>query len=298
MQLDIMLFFQSVRSDFLDVLMNTISLFGEILIPLAVITIIYWCIDKKKGFVITLSILTALMTTQIVKSIVRYPRPFQAYPELIQGDRISTATGYSFPSGHSTLSSSFYPALYLAFRTKALLVIAIVLTIMVPVSRLYLGVHWPMDVICGTIIGLSSSILFARIADDITKDDASYRRYSMIYGIAAGIVSLVFTILLTADAVDHTAFSDLASNAAIASGAMIGFALESYFVRFRISGGMGKKVLNVAIGIILMVLVLILLTLIPMPHSVSVFVMMFAAGMWVSFLYPLIATRTGLMDHS
>ena len=277
-----MLFFQSVRSDFLDVLMNTISLFGEILIPLAVITIIYWCIDKKKGFVITLSILTALMTTQIVKSIVRYPRPFQAYPELILGDRISTATGYSFPSGHSTLSSSFYPALYLAFRTKALLVIAIVLTIMVPVSRLYLGVHWPMDVICGTIIGLSSSILFARIADDITKDEASYRRYSMIYGIAAGIVSLVFTILLTAEA----------------SGAMVGFALESSLVRFRISGEMGKKVLNVAIGIILMVLMLILLTLIPMPHSVSVFVMMFAAGMWVSFLYPLIATRTGLMDHS
>ena len=91
MQLDIMLFFQSVRSDFLDVLMNTISLFGEILIPLAVITIIYWCIDKKKGFVITLSILTALMTTQIVKSIVRYPRPFQAYPELIQTEIVHRA---------------------------------------------------------------------------------------------------------------------------------------------------------------------------------------------------------------
>ena len=79
---------------------------------------------------------------------------------------------------------------------------------------------------------------------------------------------------------------------------MVGFALECFVVRFRLSGGVGKKVLNVAIGIILMVLVLILLTLIPMPHSVSVFVMMFVAGMWVSFLYPLIATRTGLMDHS
>lgn len=298
MQLEIMLFFQSIRNSFLDVLMNMFSFFGEIAVPLIIITIVYWCIDKRKGFTITASLLTALITTQAVKAIVRYPRPFQAYPELISGERVATATGYSFPSGHSTLSSSFYSALCLAFRSRAMLAAAVILIIMIPISRLYLGVHWPMDVVCGTIIGLASSLMFARISGDITSSVSSYRKYTMIYGIAASAVSAVCTALLVAGRVDHMAFSDLAGNTAIAGGAMLGFALESSCVRFSNDGRIGRKALSVAVGIIGLAAVIIVIGFIPFPHAASSAVLMFMAGFWVSFLYPLIAVRLRLMAQA
>ena len=144
MQLDILLFFQSIANPFLDVLMNLVSMAGEIIIPLFIILLVYWCIDKKRGYAVTLSMLTALITTQIVTAIVRYPRPVMVYPELIGGGRLETATGYSFPSGHSTGASSFYGSLAVLFRSRILRAIAIILIVMVPVSRMYLGVHWPM----------------------------------------------------------------------------------------------------------------------------------------------------------
>lgn len=292
------LFFQSIRNGFLDVIMNGFSFFGEMAVPLIAIVIIYWCIDKRKGFIITASLMTALLTTQIVKAIVRYPRPFMAYPELVDAGRLSTATGYSFPSGHSTASSSLYSALYACFRSKAMLIIAIILIIMVPVSRLYLGVHWPMDVAAGTVIGLLSTLLFTRISTDILRDEHAYRKYALIYGIAALAASIVFTAVLLLPDADERAFADLAGNAAIAAGAMLGFSCESRYAGFSNSGRMGRKILSAAAGILGLCFIMLLLGMLPFPHAVKSSVLMFSAGFWVSFIYPLIAVHAGLMERA
>ena len=109
MQLDILVFLQSIHTPLLDRMMNFISLLGEIAVPLLVLSLMYWCISRRKAFAVLSSLMAALLATQVVKAIVRSPRPFQAHPELIEGGRIETATGYSFPSGHSTTSSAFRP---------------------------------------------------------------------------------------------------------------------------------------------------------------------------------------------
>ena len=298
MQLEIMLFFQSIRNSFLDVLMNMFSFFGEIAVPLIIITIVYWCIDKRKGFTITASLLTALITTQAVKAIVRYPRPFQAYPELISGERVATATGYSFPSGHSTLSSSFYSALFLAFRSRAMLAAAVILIIMIPISRLYLSVHWPMDVVCGTIIGLASSLMFARISGDITSSVSSYRKYTMIYGIAASAVSAVCTALLVSGRADHMAFSDLASNASIAAGAIFGFYLDRKTISSDPAKGRpGLKAIRFAVGIAILIPVALGVNAIPLPHAASENLLFLIIGLYSTYLYPLLAVSIGLMGR-
>ena len=285
MQLDILLFFQRIANPVLDVLMNMISMTGEIVIPLFIILFIYWCLDKKRGFAVTLSMLTALITTQIVKAIVRYPRPFMVYPELISGGRLETATGYSFPSGHSTGASSFYGSLAVIFSSRILRAIAIILIIMVPVSRMYLGVHWPMDVFAGTIIGLISAFLLAPMFLQMQESRESFLMFTMIYGAICLASAAISAFLLDMALIEDLAFSDFSSNMAIAAGVLIGANIEKKHIDFTSEGTIGKKAARYIIGLIL-------------PHYTEKLIAFFILGFWVTFCYPALAVRAGLMERA
>ena len=297
MQLRILLFFQSLASPFLDLIMNMITVAGEMMIPVLVILIIYWCVDKKKGLVSAMSLLTALMTTQIIKAIVRYPRPFMMYPDLIKGGRISTATGYSFPSGHSTTASSFYGSVAMLFRSRAVRIIAVLLIIAVPLSRLYLGVHWPMDVIGGTAIGLASAMFLVPVFCTVYDDEKAFLRLTMIYGSIMLIVSLVTAILLDRGA-DERAFADLSANGAVAAGVLIGAFLERKHIRFSTAGTVGVKALRFILGLVVTCAVTALMMILPLPRFTGHFVAFTMAGLVITFIYPAIAVRLRLMQRT
>lgn len=298
MQLDILLFFQSIANPFLDVLMNIASMAGEIIIPLFIILLVYWCIDKEKGYAVTVSMLTALVTTQIVKAIVRYPRPFMVYPDLIGGGRLETATGYSFPSGHSTGASSFYGSLAVLFRSKILRVIAIILIVMVPVSRMYLGVHWPMDVLAGTIIGLVSAFMLAPMFLSMQESRKSFLAFTAIYGIICSAVSIITAILLDMGIIEALAFSDLSSNTAIAAGVLIGGNLEKRYVDFTSDGCRGKKIARYLAGAVSAMAVTGILIMLPVPHYSRQVLAFAGLGLWVTLGYPAAAVKLGLMGRA
>ena len=154
MQLSIMLFFQSIRTPFVEKAAEVASMFGEIAIPLLVEIILLWCCSRKKAFALASSLLSALLASQTLKAIFRVPRPFQVHPDLIEGGRLSTATGYSFPSGHSTTSGACYSSIAMIAWKRWATALCLVPIILVPISRLVLGVHWPADVAAGTAIGV------------------------------------------------------------------------------------------------------------------------------------------------
>ncbi len=292
-----MLFMQSIHSSVLDLLMNAVSFFGEMFLPLVAITVLYWCIDKKKAFIITSVMTTALITTQIIKSIVRSPRPFQVYPELIEGDRISTATGYSFPSGHSTLGSAFYSACARAFTNPLITAASILLIILIPVSRLYLGVHWPIDVLAGTLIGLAASFLLTPLFSEAARDKKGFERFSLIYGFIMLAIALYALAMLERGG-DRSAFSDMMSTATVTAAAMIGFSLESRLARFSVENTPLKKVLVTLLGLILLVLSALAIRKIPLSHDISSFLLYAFSGLWITFIYPYIGIRTGLFSQS
>ena len=295
MQLSILLFLQSIHSHFLDRAMNFISLLGEVFVPLIVLSALYWCVSRKKAFTILSSLMTALLATQIVKAIVRSPRPFQAHPELIEGDRIETATGYSFPSGHSTTSSSFYSSLSCVCRKKWLTAICTILIILVPVSRMYLGVHWPIDVLVGTAIGLASGLLLSGIFARIYDDKEKCIRFTLASGLAALILSAILAVLLELDVIDRVAFADLASNAAVASGAMLGVFLDRKSLQYDESAGTAfRKAVRFILGFAAVLAIGAIAMLLPLPHYASSCVLFFAAGFTVTFLFPWIAVKANL----
>ncbi|HET9137177.1 MAG TPA: phosphatase PAP2 family protein, partial [Candidatus Kapabacteria bacterium] len=94
---------------------------------------------------------TIVFQELIVKPIVQRPRPFKSLEGVRWVD--SSAHGYSFPSSHAAISFGLATALSLRYPTPWVIVPAYAYAFIVSISRPYLGVHYPSDILCGAIIG-------------------------------------------------------------------------------------------------------------------------------------------------
>lgn len=119
--------------------------------------------NKKLSFIITGNLALITIINQVLKFIVKRPRPSDLF--------LIVETGYSFPSGHSMVSLSFYGLLiyfiYKYFKNKKLKIFLITLLsliiVSIGISRVYLGVHFVSDVISGFLLSLSYLIIFIKV---------------------------------------------------------------------------------------------------------------------------------------
>ena len=296
MQLEIMLFFQRLRTPLTEKIAEIISIFGEIAVPLVIIMLFLWCFNRKKAFALSLSLLSSLIVTQSLKAIFRSPRPFQVHPDLIDGGRLSTATGYSFPSGHSTTSGALYSSLIVVFWKKAATIICTLLIILVPLSRLMLGVHWPIDVSVGTAIGLLGGFLLTPLALRLYDNRRAFLIVTFIYGIIASAGGLILALILGLTDADPVAFEDLMSTATITGAVMLGFYLERKLVDSAPEkNSLWKRILTFIVGIMTTAIAAVIIMIIPAPAAFTSFALYYMIGIWAVFIYPLIAVKIGLM---
>ena len=150
------LWFQSLagKGSFLYYLMNFISMFGEEMILVGIVGLVYWGFDKRRGEKIGFMMVSAVVFNPMIKGIVRRTRPFDSDVGI---QNFRDVNGYSFPSGHSSGSASTFvgtAAVYKDKKFKWLIALAVVIPVLVALSRTYLGAHYPTDVICGLILGV------------------------------------------------------------------------------------------------------------------------------------------------
>jgi undecaprenyl-diphosphatase len=288
MQESILLFFLNHASPFLDSFANICSALGEQTFVIAVIVAILWCFDKKKGFTICSSMLFGVTAMGTLKAIVRAPRPFTVLSS-IEGKRLATATGYSFPSGHTTTAASFYAALAVNYKKRALSIFCAIMIILVGTSRLYLGVHWPVDVFGGLVLGVSISLLAYKALGKLYEDAAKRYRFSLIVGALALISGCILAILLQAKAIDEVAFSDLMKTLALSGGGYLGFALEVKKVNYKTDGTVMKKLLRYLVGLAGVLAIMALKLVIPSSiYYLGSLVRYALIGFWATGFYPLI----------
>lgn len=140
--------------------LENLSLFAVtylILIP----TFIYWCINKRKGLFTLAAYNICVALNAIVKLTACVYRPWIKDARIIPaGNAIHTATGYSFPSGHTTTAMPIYGGMAIGFwdqnKTRWLSIVCVILILLTGFSRNYLGVHTPQDVAVGVLVGLIS----------------------------------------------------------------------------------------------------------------------------------------------
>ncbi|WP_320128057.1 phosphatase PAP2 family protein [uncultured Sphaerochaeta sp.] len=288
MQEAILLFFQNHANPFFDLVANVCSFFGEQTIVIIVMVAILWCYDKKKGFAICSALLSSLISMGILKAIVRAPRPFTVLPS-IAGKRLATATGYSFPSGHTTTAASFYSALAMAFKKRTISIFCAILIVLVGISRLYLGVHWPIDIFGGLILGTSISLLCYAEFENLYENKDKRYSISLVVGILAFVSSLTMALLLHFESIDTVAFTDLMKTLALGGGGYLGFALEVRKVNYSIEGSVGRKLIRFLVGLAGILLIMALKLAIPTSvYYLGSLVRYTLIGLWATGLYPLI----------
>jgi undecaprenyl-diphosphatase len=121
---------------------------------------------QREALAIALSLGGAMLLSYLIKQLVSRPRP--------PVEHLQTVTGSSFPSGHATQASAFWFALVLtlpaAGASRAAIwlavVFAFVLVLVVAASRVYLGVHYPADVVAGMLLGTSWAVFVSRSLRD------------------------------------------------------------------------------------------------------------------------------------
>lgn len=292
MQLSILKFFQSLENPTLNVIGQAITFMGEETIFIIITVLILWCYDKRRGFAIFSSLFVALVTTNVLKAIIRYPRPWMVDPSL-GSQRLQTATGYSFPSGHSTGSASYYSGLSITMGKRWLSIVSALLILLVGISRLYLRVHWPLDVFAGWMIGITATFVLLKALLRLWDNKSLLSKLSIAVGIISLVAALVFAFLISGDLADETAFSDLMKLLALAGGGYLGFAYEQKKINYDEDGALGIKVVRFVIGLVGIFAIQGSKALLP-AHLVFSVLRYTLTGLWAIALYPLIGTKIRL----
>ena len=170
-QLNILLFFQNLRNPILNFIFLVFTISTEAPLLILITTIIYWCINKKCGQKILFAIIGNFVVNLGIKEFVKAPRPIGI--KGLESLRVSTAGGYSFPSAHTQTATTFWVSIMTIFKKRYLHLIGAVMVLGVGLSRLYLAVHWPIDVIVGWMLGIFFTVIFIKIFDYI-DDNKNY----------------------------------------------------------------------------------------------------------------------------
>lgn len=112
---------------------------------------------KQKAYLTAGSLIVTVAITTVLKHTVKRERPFITYPTIIYQKQ--HADGYSFPSGHTSQAFSMATSLSLAFPKWYVIAPSFLFASTVGYSRMYLGVHYPTDVLGGAIIGMGSAFM-------------------------------------------------------------------------------------------------------------------------------------------
>lgn len=229
--------------------------------------IIFWAVDKKKGAQIFASWGTALSLGAFLKTTFCVYRPWIRNSEVqpLQ-DAMAGASGYSFPSGHSTSSSGFYSGLALSYRKyKGIIVFAIIMVLLTMFSRIYVGVHTPQDVVVGALLGLGAALIVnfaASILEKHPEKDWVILLISMIW-----VVSLIAYIYFKQYPMDYDSSGALLVDPKKMTvdgfkdpgrffGIVLGWFLERRLVKFDISGTTKQKIVRCIFGSLLYIFVM------------------------------------------
>jgi membrane-associated phospholipid phosphatase len=226
--------------------------------------VVYWAIDRKTGVFCNLARNLALVFTQFLKTSICAYRPWVRDARIVPiRDALPSATGFSFPSGHTVNVTSVFGGLAMCWKNAAFRCFAVLFILVIGLSRNFLGVHTPQDVFGGFAVAVAALLLTRRICCDLDRHPEREWLYLGI-GVAAGAALLIFSnirepvIRDTMPVIDS--FKIVIDDYRCAGcwlGSLVGWHLERRFVRFETSGlclktrvlrgGLGAFVMLVAV---------------------------------------------------
>lgn len=259
--MEILYFFESIRNPVFDFIVSLITELGGELIFIIVGMTMFWCVDKKQGYFVLIVGFFGVYINQFLKLIFRIPRPWKIDPEftIVEAAR-EAASGYSFPSGHTQNAVGCFGTIAACRKELWVRVICIAVCTLIPLSRMYLGVHTPLDVGVSIAIALilivGIGFLFKRFGDSP----------NLIYTFAAilSVLGLAFMIYCNfwsfpAD-IDAENLASATKNSYSLFGALLGmwlvYVIDCKYLKFDTKASPLGQILKMALGFPLLILIL------------------------------------------
>lgn len=250
--MELLYLLEKLRLPGLNEFMLLITRLGEETAFLAIALVVFWCVDKRRGYFLMAVGFAGTIINQFLKLCFRVPRPWvldEGFTILEQARE--AATGYSFPSGHTQMAVGTFGALAVTEGRKPLRWLFWTLGFLVAFSRMYIGVHTPWDVAASVVIAL---VLVGGLRKPVMQGGRREMK-ALIAGVLAmalGLLCYVEFWKFPADVDGHNLASGM-KNAYTMLGCLAGVAmvylLEQKYVNFDTKAVWWAQVLKVILGI-------------------------------------------------
>lgn len=272
MDINVLLWFQEHRCGFLDGIMKFFTLLGNEVVGVGLVCLFFWCFNKKEGNRMMLTMFSGLMMSQLLKIIFAVGRPWIRDSRVkplgsvetvtengkikLTGGAIGDATSYSFPSGHTANAVSCYVGYpYGKKGFTWLKVLGWILVICIGLSRMYLGVHTPQDVLVSIAVGVVLVYLmdkFSELLERKPDTDIAIASGALFLCAATLIIALIRMGGQPAD--ENTIDVFKLSGATI--GCAAGWLMERRLIRFSEPETVLKGIIRFVVGLALVLAVM------------------------------------------
>ena len=298
---DPLLFLQFLRhltGGIFDSFFVSCSYYGETVSVIVLMALFYWCLDKKLGEYLFITFCGSNLITSCLKNVACIYRPWILDSRIAPvKEALPGATGYSFPSGHSSNVTNLFGGLIIKGKySKALNIVFAVCMVLVLFSRLYLGVHSILDVLGAFAYTIIVLLIFSKIFDKIDEKPN--------LDIIISIVGLVLTVLVTifiltkgypmdydsaGKLIVDPAVLTLGSfyNTGLISAILISWPIERRFIKFSDEGTTEIKIIRFLCGFLgIGFISTVIIPLIGSSTALANFSGMFILGLFVMLIYP------------
>ncbi len=304
MDIDILLVLQEFRNGpggCLAEFLEKMTFLGEMGTVLIFMASIYWCVNKEFGKYLLMGWSGNRIVNGFLKVTACVYRPWIRDARIVpHGNAIETATGYSFPSGHSMNGASLFGGCAIRKElSKPLRITCGIIVVLIAFSRNYFGVHAPQDTLVGVGAGLLVMWLTAKLITWLEKHPEK-DILVMCVGIAISVAVAIYAALKSYPVDYDEAGKLIVDGAKMANdtfkgvgwciGFLLGWVLESRYIKFSTDVPMMTRMTRLTVGLlgyyaISLILIPIIKNMItgPVGTVIYCFVQMF----YVSFLFPL-----------
>lgn len=256
--MEFLYFLEKYRLPVLNELMLAVTTLGEETAFLVIGLIIFWCVDKRKGYYIMSVGFLGTMLNQILKLSFRISRPWVRDPNFtILEQAKEAAAGYSFPSGHTQTAVGTFGAIAVSSGKKWMKTCCILVAILVGFSRMYIGVHTPADVLVAALCAL---ILIFALKEPLLQGKECQMKtvFAIMIGCALIFFGYVHLWDFPADMDSHNLESGI-KNAYTMLGCTVGIAIvyvaDQKWLNFPVEAKFWVQVLKVVLGLLLVLAV-------------------------------------------
>ena len=239
--IEVVLWFQQF-SPALDSFFKGVTFLGDKEFFLVLMPLVYWCIDRQAGARLLILLLISAYTNEIAKLLAGQPRPFDYDARVI---KIAHEDSGGFPSGHTQNSVVVWGYLACRFKKRPLWIFTGFMLLIIPLSRIYLGVHFPTDILGGYAIGVLILLVFfwltPRIEAWLVKKGFFWQ-----LGTSVGLPALLLIL-------NPSGNDDFLTAVGALMGVTTGVAVERRWVRFCSGGRWSKQVIRYFLGILVLV---------------------------------------------